>query len=74
MESNHLQESETNNEKIDDVATNDADQSADNTEGEDKDLSGDAEKVHMRMPMELDLSDLAGALLLNHNQKYIFFR
>lgn len=56
------------NEKIDNVneaESQNNEEAADNSE----DLSGDAEKVHMRLPMELDLSDLAGALLLNQNQQ-----
>lgn len=55
---------ESTNEKIDETAA-----ANENEDGANDDLSEDAEKVHMRLPMELDLSDLAGALLLNQNQQ-----
>lgn len=61
---------ESNNEKIDDTAANETEQNEDGAQNND-DLSEDAEKVHMRLPMELDLSDLAGALLLNQNQQWV---
>lgn len=64
LESNHLKDAETNNEKIDDVAQ-EPEQEAEATQND----AEDAEKVHIRMPMELDLSDLAGALLLNHQSQ-----
>lgn len=68
LESNNLlkEEERATNEKIDELAA-EAEQSED--EANENDLSEDAEKVHIRMPMELDLSDLAGALLMNHNQQ-----
>lgn len=67
LESNHLEEvaQTKNNEKIDEV---EAEPEQTEDEQNENDLSDDAEKVHVRMPMELDLSDLAGALLLNHQQ------
>lgn len=67
MSSNSLKEEEINNEKIDEVAAETDQPSEDETN--ENDLSEDAEKVHIRMPMELDLSDLAGALLMNQNQQ-----
>lgn len=64
---NQVKETADEEKKIDEV-NNELTENEDNNNENAEDLSGDAEKVHIRLPLELDLSDLAGALLMNNQQ------